>query len=437
MGLRIQNKLIHWILQPLAGISNRFSNKARDCIFVCCGILLFLGNILYNNGILRPRYLYVFTFGCLMAGIMLFCTLPAKIYPIRFDVKLMIPWAGFTLFMLISGVTNSVDYLADTMLFVVMFPIFYLVWNNGAFSHVLQLFVWVCRITALLFFSISLIFFPIMGQQYTSCFENPNGFAFFLTALFCFLFLGVLTGGPKHPTFWVDLVLLGITYAFIQYSNSRTGQLAIMVSMVSTGIILLIIEKKQFFKTCVTHVGPVLLSLLLFFWATIYISCGIQRVVDPDNALTAEEIRGSIAGRQEVKNDLDRSFEQVSSRRNTIWAAYLKNIGFWGHSLEERFTYECRGQIVENGTAHMTILEYAYKFGTLSGVFLLAFNLIAGIKSIFYAVRKPKDRWTLMPLMMSLAFGVTSMVASVVSPFLYVITLFYFFVQTPLVIRVK
>ena len=173
----IQKHLIRWILQPLANVSNRIPDKVKNIIFVLCGSCIFFLNIFKNSGANSLRYLYIFILNCLVMGIMLLCTLPEKITPIKFDKKLMLPWLGFTAFMLIAGLTRSVDYLADTLLFLVMFPIFFLVWNNGRFPHVVKLLVCTVRIVAIAFFAVSAVFFPITGSKYASCFTNVNIFS--------------------------------------------------------------------------------------------------------------------------------------------------------------------------------------------------------------------------------------------------------------------
>lgn len=475
MELLIQSKLIQYILQPLASLTNRIPTWLRNIAFVCAGSTIFLLHILYNAAILQPRYLFVWGWNSLMVGVMALCILPTELKPIPSDKRLMIPWFGYTLFIIISGLTNTSAYLMEALMFLLMFPVVYFVWNNGDGRRVLQLFTWICRLVFGGFFLVSALFFPVTEAQYVSCYNNTNGLAFFITALFCFLLINVLASRPKSILFWVDLVFLGFAWAFIYYSNSRTGQLAVLCATIFTFLLLLIREKKQFWKTTLfSHLVPIVLSIIVLQSGTLYVMKAPQwikttvsemiesaQTVEPpvqsgDDVSTPstdtpstdapstdaptpppgpsiQEIQNSISEKQDAKTDLNRDADRISAGRISIWKGYLENIRFWGHAEGETFIYDREGVPAENGTAHMDILEIAYRYGILAGLLYLAFNLIAGVKSIFYALRHPEDRWAIAPFVVTIAYGVISALASVIWPYSYMITLSYFIVQFPLI----
>ena len=86
-------------------------------------------------------------------------------------------------------------------------------------------------------------------------------------------------------------------------------------------------------------------------------------------------------------------------------------------------------------TAHMTILQFGYENGIPAGLFYLAFNLIAGVYSVIHALRNKKDPWSMIPLMITIAYGVHSLLASTAVSFWYMSTFLYYLVQFPLLVK--
>lgn len=458
MSMFIQNKLIRWILQPLANLSDRIPRKIRNIIFVLCGAGIFFFNVYNNSALGGLRYLYVCAFNCLMIGLMLLCTLPKELALVKFDKKLLIPWLGFTVFMLIAGLTKSVDYLADTMLFLVMFPVIFLIWNEQNFPSIVKLLIYTARVVAIGFFAVSAMFFSITGSKYASCFNNVNGFAFFMTALFVLLLIGFLTEKKTRVWRWVDLILLGICWALVYYSNSRTGQLACLIAAIGTLLLLLISAKKRL-ACLLWDILPVVLIVMISVQTVLPVFIATNRVTnccreaivsifdkgdspstdgpeDSEPDASVEDVLNDIQNIQNIKTETDgKTANQFATGRIEIWKGFIDHITFWGHAIEETFTFSYRGETVTNATAHMTVLHFAYYYGMLAGVFYLLFNLIAGVKSIIFAARRSENRWALLPLAASLAYGCISLLASTSVVFSYMIALVYYLAQAPLMAK--
>lgn len=458
MEQTIQNKMIQWILQPLASFMNRFSAKVRERIFVCAGLMIFLAFFLLNAGKLPVRYLILYTYGCLMMGLMILSILPEKVTPIRFDRLLLVPWAIVTLFMLISGITKSEDYLLETMMFLVAYPVFYIVGNNYSFQNLVPLLLRIVRISFYMFLLIVFLFFPILGQQYTGFFRNPNDAAIYLALVFSCCLVELLSCKTLSPFFFSNLISLGICTALIYYSNSRTGMLAILLPFILSALLLLICNYHYFLKTVIRCFLPVMLSAAIFIPSTVYIfqipqivfyeiSVLIEQFeqtelpsvfpfeqtkppsVSPPASGVLEKIWDKTALKVEGEG---RTLDRYSSGRLSIWKGYLKNLSFWGHSNKEKFFFSVEGIEVYVSSSHMVILEFAYQYGILAGLFFLIFNLNAGIKSISYAVRRPQDYFAIFPFMVSITFGVISLFSTVDSSFSYMIVFYYYLVQCPL-----
>lgn len=460
MELNIQKKLIQWILQPLASFMGRFSEKKRNILFVAAGLVLFFQNFLHCAGHLSSvRYLVIFTIGCLMFGLMILAVMPSEIQPVRFDKLLIIPWAIVTLFMLIAGITKSVDYLTNAILMLVAFPVFYIIAED--FHQILHLLFRTVRISFYIFLLISFLFFPITEQKYSSFFTNVNELSFYLSLVFCCTLIELLALKKRCVLFFSNLASAGISAALVYYTNSRSGLLAVFVMFLFTIFLVMFIDKKAFFKTFFQFFLPVILSIAVFIPSTIYIfqipSTISQAVTQPnqqpqpDQELqpsqepqpgqtpqpappTVSDVLEKVQETHDLKLSTGgKNVNNFFTGRIAIWTAFVEHLSFWGHTVEERFYIEERKS--ENSTAHMTILQYAYSYGILAGVAYLTFNLTAGLKSIRYALKRPKDRYALTPFAVSVTFGALSLFSSLISPFNYIIVFYYYLVQVPLMRR--
>ena len=83
----------------------------------------------------------------------------------------------------------------------------------------------------------------------------------------------------------------------------------------------------------------------------------------------------------------------------------------------------------------MTILQIAYENGIIAGILYLLFNLTAGIYSLLHALRHKEDPYAIIPLLISVAYGVYSLLASTSISFMYLATLLYYLVQFPIMIK--
>lgn len=447
MELTIQNKLIKWFLQPLAGFMSRFSEKNKDILFVCAGVILFCSYFLGNAGFYgNMRYLYRYVFYCLIFGLMILSVMPAEVHPVRFDKVLFVPWCTVVLFMLIAGITKSVDFLTEAMLLMVAYPVFYIIGVD--FKRILRLLFQIVRISFCIFIVVNLLFFPITQHQYSGFFNNVNGVCFFLVLVFCCCLVDLLAVEKIGLFYFLNLAFLGISAAFIYYTSSRSGGYAVILVLSFTVFLSIFTDKRFFFKTFLRYFLPVLLSIVVCIPTTLYvfrIPALVTQMVpqysqtepgsgqeeqEPDSPSVSDvmaDIRGNHTARFSTEG---KTLNNFSTRRIAIWRGYLEQIAFWGHSLDDHFFNPwTKG---ENSMAHMVILDFAYYFGIPAGLAYLAFNLTAGVKSIRYALRRPKDRYALAPFVISIGFGFISLFSDVMYSFNYLLTFYYYLVQCPL-----
>lgn len=451
----IQKMLIQWILQPLSAIGNQISAKVRNSAFVISGLMIFFAHFVYQSERLTFRYLFLFAFDCFMAGLMLFFSLPKKISPIKFDQYLFLPWCGFSVMALIAGLTKSEDYLPDAMLYLVMYPVFFLVWSNCDFRTIQKNLILIVQFSFIVFLSINLLFFPITGHQYSGFFKNVNGVSNYLALVFACSLQNIISNQKGRARLFCNYIFLGISAALVVYSNSRTGQLSLIATFCLTAGLLFLVNRRGYGKLLVRRLLPAVLSIVIFFPTTLYIfqiSEKVTQVISeigtpeqpgvPAPSRSIDEKLDNIISYNEMKTDTSgRTLDQISSARLSIWKAYCENLSFWGHSnVTDKFTislteYYSEETNVRNSDAHQTILEFSYRFGILAGLCYLAFNISAGLKSIRYAHKRSSDLYTIMPFVITIAFGSMSLVTSFSGSFCDMIAFYYYLMQTPLIRR--
>lgn len=459
-----QNKIITFFLTPLAKISARFSEKTKDRIFVASGFMIFFMTFIFGSQYSHFRYFYAFAFDCLMLGIMILCSLRQDVKPIEFDKKLLILGFVFGLSALISGIFLDTDYLSHAILCLITYPVIYIVWNNIDVTHVFGLLLKISKLSFLFFSLVHFLFYPIESRKYSGIIGNTNYYSFFLVLFACCFFLELIIGKKNRRDYIFLLSCYGLNSALLFYTNSRTGLLAVILSHVFSIILLLIIFRRTFWKLYAKRIIALVLSVIFFIPITIFIfqipkfCVGIIQQItlqldtnptpsadpatssDPDKNekspfTAAAETLENIQDTWTVKTSTDgKDLVRISSGRIDIWKGFLLHLRFTGHAKSDTFTFVKEGVEEEaTGTAHMMILQYAYQFGILAGVCFLGINLIAGIKSILYALKFGKHEIiTLFPFLISIAYGVISMLSSIGS-FSVFIGLYYFLVQTPFV----
>lgn len=450
-----QRFLIQFVLDPLGRLMSRFSHRVKDRVFLLGGLGLYLIFFISASGHAPSRYFFLFAPGCLCMGIMILCALPEKLRALPFDRLLSVCWFGAGLFMLFAGLRYNTDNLSDAIMFLAAYPVAWLVWCQRDIGHIFHLLNKLCILSFLLFLAVSLLFFPITEKQYPGLFTNVNGAAMYLSLVFCCLLAELF--GARRFSFRVlgELVLIGVTAAMVFYTNSRTGQLAVLSAFFLGTALYLYTQRKELVKRLLVNVLPVILSFLLFLPTTVYIFQGVgavsrivsetvsglltdEKVETPPSEVTETPpsgphgIQGFLEVNERKTSTEGKTLDSVSTGRLSIWKEFAKHVRLFGTDEPVNYYIESRGQYYT--TAHNTPLEYAIHSGLFCGILYLLFNLLAGLKAVWFALRHPEKAYNLLPFLITVAFGVCSMLGSLKTPFYYMISMYYFFVQAPLMI---
>ena len=458
-----QRFLIQFVLDPLGRLMSRFSHRVKDRVFLLGGLGLYLIFFISASGHAPSRYFFLFAPGCLCMGIMILCALPEKLRALPFDRLLSVCWFGAGLFMLFAGLRYNTDNLSDAIMFLAAYPVAWLVWCQRDIGHIFHLLNKLCILSFLLFLAVSLLFFPITEKQYPGLFTNVNGAAMYLSLVFCCLLAELF--GARRFSFRVlgELVLIGVTAAMVFYTNSRTGQLAVLSAFFLGTALYLYTQRKELVKRLLVNVLPVILSFLLFLPTTVYIFQGVgavsrivsesvsglltdEKVETPPSEVTETPpsevtetppsgphgIEGFLETNEQKTSTEGKTLDKISTGRLSIWKEFAKHVRLFGTDEQVNFYVESRG--CNYTTAHNTPLQFAVHSGLFCGILYLLFNLLAGLKAVWFALSHPEKAYSLLPLIVAIAFGVCSMLESLKTPFTYMISMYYFALQATLII---
>ena len=127
------------------------------------------------------------------------------------------------------------------------------------------------------------------------------------------------------------------------------------------------------------------------------------------NSVSADQVIANAAVADAAIKAEEENKKDISNGRTDIWKLYLSKLDMDGH-----MTMQADKEITH---AHNTFLQAAYDHGIIFGIIFLIFCIASGCKAVhYYLVRRKKDSYAVFPLILMLAFGMTSMVEWVFHP---------------------
>ena len=444
----MQKILIQYLLDPLCRFTGRFSQKTRDRMFILGGMVIVLLGFLRHAELVGYRYLYHYVGCCAGMGLMILGSLGQAVRPVRFRKVFSLIWFGYAGIQLLSGIFNSSNYLPEAMLLLVAYPILFICWNNADFTRIWHL---LCRILqrSLLVFAIGSWFLsPITLSKYPGMFTNTNNAAYFLCLSAIASLLELIYGTVRSREGIRNIAYLALALALNYYTNSRTGTLALILSL---GFALVLYRKGHSateFKHCLTRLAAGGLAALIAVGGLVYVYQLRQFVplpyYDPDELGAYfpgdnpeyQEMFGKFFGldgftaiSDQKNNVMGKDLDAYSTGRVSIWLAYAQDLNWTGHSgVPPKYI---PGYNKEFESTHMTCLQIAYESGIPAGLIFLTMNLLTGGLTIYYAWKHDRQRYALAPLMFTVTFGVLSMLGSCVASFGYLTTFLYYLSQYP------
>lgn len=453
MPASIQNALIRWILDPCARLTNKAPEIFWETAFSISVLGITLMTFVQEAGLYTGRFLYPYLLEYLFIAIMILAGLKSNLKPVRFSLPLSICWFGITLFMLLTGVfVRDIDALLTGLPWLVVFPLFYLVWGNRGFDKLAPLFLKGAFLSSAVCAVVSIFFYPINTIAYQSFFHNRNSTSIFCVFAFVCIWGCILTVKRFSLRLLALDLALGFFAAFIYYTNSRTGQITVTLCFAASGLLLLFIRRKDWKRVVLCQFLPALAAIILLLPSTIYIFHGgyelktaIQTQLSRPDGSTDEPASKPDAPSsvlETMKNYNEQHFDTsekdldgYTAGRVELWRIHFQEVGLLGNRAD-KVLYDAAGE-VENRNSHLTILEFAYRFGALAGILYLLFNILSGLSAIRYAVKHPDETFSLFPFLIAVAYGANSMMEVLLAASPSNLFLLYLLSQTPLLTKGK
>lgn len=450
MPASIQKSLIQWLLEPCAHLTDKIPEVFWGTMFSISVLGISIMTFVQEAGLYTGRFLYLYLLEYFFIAIMILAGLKPNLTPVRFSLPLSICWFGITLFMLLTGVfVRDIDALLTGLPWLIVFPVFYLVWGNQGFDRLAPLFLRGALLSFAVCAAVSVFFYPINTIAYQSFFHNRNSASLFCVFAFVCIWSCILTAKRfSLRVLGLDLAL-GFSAAFIYYTSSRTGQITASLCFVTSSLLLLFIRRKDWKRVLLCQLLPALAAILLLLPNAIYIFHGgyelksaIQvQLSRPDDTLSAPtptpapeapfSVFKTIKDYNKKHFDTgEKDLDGYTAGRVELWRIHLREVGLLGNRTD-KVLYDAQGK-VESRNSHLTVLEFAYRFGAPAGILYLAFNILSGLAAIRYAIKRTNEKFSFLPLAAVFAYGANSTMEVLLSSTPSSLFLLYLVSQTPL-----
>ena len=475
MPVVIQNILISVFLKPLGKLTNKISEKNKNIIFLIGFISLTLLQFADSSALIYVRYLILFMASCVFFGLMIIGGLTDNLKAVKFNIPLSICWYGISLFMFLSSIFVSFDYIAHFIIWAIVFPVMFIVWGNNTHIRFIKLIITGTEISFILFLIINFFLFEFNTSEYTGLFMNPNSNGAYTVAVFICSIIHILCEKNNIYSVIFPSIISGIAFANILYSSSRGSMLAAFISIFVILIIYTILHFKEIKKIILYKFIPISLSFVLLFAVipTVF-SFGYASMEFLQNTKIHRTIkinRAKIAGIEITEEDLDdekfnalvgnnsalnsnndipatnngvvngivNQFDMsggvtnFSNGRIGLWKLYAKELSFLGNPTDKVLINDFGEE--ENRESHLTPLQFSYEFGFPTGILYLAFNIISGILSLIYAIKNKSFKYSIFPLAIAGGYVILSLLEVMMSPITRLIVTVYMLSQAIIMVK--
>ena len=446
--MAIQQFLISKLLQPLQHLTANWSEKTKDRVFVWCGLLIILHSFLQGMGVATYRFLIFFAVDCVFLGGMILASLRENMKPVRFRKFPAFCWFGIGFLMLLAGVLVTDNRLPEALLFLVAYPVCFIVWNNMEREKVFSLLSRICILSFIPYTLINILLYPMGAKQYAGLMRNENSTCVYLILVFVCLLLELLAAKKFNWNAIWHLLLIGLCTAQVYYTNCRSGYLSLIVSFATTITLYFILHRKEKQWFTLGKLLACLLSIFVCVNTSFYLFQVAKLIPDEwtaflnmpnDSSATDGEFVLNLDALSDW-NDYRLSFvgktlDRISTGRISIWKAFSADLNLVGNEDGNSYYIPILGRHAH--TTHNTILQIGYEFGIPAGILYLIYNLFSGIFAIIFARRHRGERYALMPFAVTISFGILSLFLSLGISFYHVAALYYYFVQFPLIVRTE
>lgn len=480
------------VLKPFVWLAQKMSERIKNFLigasFFGIMVIIYLEHTNITSLILRQlplpsivKYVFFDLLGCVFMAIVAVCSIKGPLRRRRCNALMTLLWTGMCVFFIVSAIYTSLDWAAISIIFTLVFPCVYFIWNNrGDYNTLFRLLTKGLVSFNLVFFVLSVLFSPITGGQYRALFTNANSLGQYLTCtipLFLMnyslawrswsqkpraaapvrpnwrhpgtLFRYAAFACRDHKCLVPSLLGLGTSAALIVFSRSRTALLAAAISLILWFVLSYLVNHwgespKEIALRAVKHILPVILAVVVCvpatFWLikggtyAVYYYAAVNNLLPEeyeylDPRLNGAKLDAALAAAIDRLDTEGKDADQVTTHRTLIWKAFGDRAELFGHERGKIYVHDYGVA----ATAHNCLIQILYDSGIFTTLFYLAINVAAGFRALLYFFRRKKgDPYAIFPVLLMPGYLVTSLLASSYPPFAYGIALVYWLVQAPL-----
>ncbi len=439
----MQKTFIKYIGQPIGTFLDRISPTIKQRILTACMLTLLLLQMTLTSAAFNLRHLVLYIPSILLLSVIIILGFRPEMRPIKLSKFGTFCWIVITAFIAINTIFKNRDDLAELILWAAAFPLLHLGWHEN-YEKLLDAVIKAVCISFPIYLFACAIFAPIRGGGYASIWYNPNS-----SALYCVAAITCMAQRLIASKKWLHTILyalgIGTASAMIFYSSSRGGMFVAILSLVVTFVMAFVFKMGAVKTLC--KAACVIAAIAVMIPVTVRVYLGTEFLKTKlENKLNFEfydmpNLMDDLESPDEIINNINDYFlgrlNQDSSSMNAfttgrteLWRIYAKEVGFFGHSHED-VVYGADGEI-ETRSSHCTQIQFAYKYGFLSGVFLLLLHAWSGIKAIRFSFRNRHNVINIFVLASVVVYGAYTVLEANATTFNRIIILMYFFALSPL-----
>ena len=426
--------------------TGKLKEQNKHIIRILLYFSIFLLGLLYSAQVLpHVHILMKCIYGAILMGLIILFSMNGPVKRVKWNRTMSIIWFLLGILQLVSGIVVSLEYLPMACVWLVGFPMLYLVWTNRKdyvtlFSEVAQagnFCLWIIIV-------ISALLYPLEAKAYSGFIKNTNGLGQWIT--FAFPLVVFLIYHEQNTRIkWIYRGEIALITFFAILSRGRTAILALGGMCLVYGA----------FRICNSPRNiQYLLKRLCAFALCAVVACGGYYIVNFAAGYLVDKLDISISDAEDpnekdrideededahgisyyVAGSIDRllgkdktghNLEDYSSGRTGIWQAALVQTNLLGHPSREHIVTERNGDVGSN--VHNTVFQFIYDNGILTGLLFAVMMAYAWIKMLIITWRSHSLKGVEITfLMIQTGYILTALLTSLNLVFLYLIAFIYY-----------
>lgn len=442
------------ILNYCYRFTKNIDETSRSKIRIVLYSVVFLLGLFYASIPVYVHLLYKCIIGTVLLGLIIVFSINGKMVRPKLARGVPILWLAIGLLRFVSGFTVSNEYLPLALIWLIGFPMLFLVWINRKDYY--QLFFEVAKsanIALLVLIVGSLLFIPVTESQYRGITLNPNGLGQWISfgLPMIFYLYEIERRNARRGIRLLYAFEIVCIYYLCYASISRTALISIAAMTCVYGAWYVYSRRHErlivHLKKALAFVVVAAASLALIIGVNSVIarnipignkyvamqnksvmSIGGDIELDKQSQNTSDVMKHQFEHFDERLSGQDKgdsSANAYSSGRIGIWKQTISMLNIQGHPSREHIITARNGDVGSN--VHNTVLQFAYDNGIITGVLFACLMIVSAfilIRRILYF----KEGALLYVIFFCIHAGYccTAMLASLNLPFLYMQAFAYY-----------